>query len=179
MNIKFLSVSAAVAAVSLVHAQGVQVGPRVGAFLPQSAVVRDAFGSAIPDFGFGRTRTGVSRGGSLRNDINVINANRNGNRLFLVPANLMLEVPLTMDENADGLQPYVRVGGGVAYMDYALTVNGNRVAAKTFGLTGSAELGVVFAKRWNLFGRYNYFQQRSGIDFSGITVGLSFSIVQF
>jgi hypothetical protein len=121
----------------------------------------------------------VARGGSLRTEFNVLNANKNGNRLFLLPFNLMAEVPLTADENRDSLQPYFRVGGGVAYYDYAINMTGARNSAKTFGLTGSAELGIVVAQRLNLFGRYNYFQRRGGFDFSGVTVGLSYSLLKF
>jgi len=84
-----------------------------------------------------------------------------------------------MDENRDGVQTYLRFGAGVAYYDYALTVNGQRNAAKTFGLTGGVELGIVVSSRLNLFGRYNYFQERGGLDFSGITVGVSYSILRF
>jgi hypothetical protein len=58
-------------------------------------------------------------------------------------------------------------------------MTGARNSAKTFGLTGSAELGIVVAQRLNLFGRYNYFQRRGGFDFSGVTVGLSYSLLKF
>jgi hypothetical protein len=179
MNARLTLVGLSALAASSAFAQTAQIGPDFGIFFPTSRAVRDAFGDTIPDFGFGRTRTSVAGKPSLRTDFGVLTAQRNGNKLLILPFTLQTEFRLTQDENRGGFQPYARLGAGAAYYDYAITTTGGRNAAKTFGLTSSAELGVVFAQRWNLYGKYQYFQRRGGFDFSGVTVGVSLSLLNF
>ncbi|MDX2065946.1 MAG: outer membrane beta-barrel protein [Fimbriimonadaceae bacterium] len=176
MKMKLFALIALVPLVVIAHAQDNGFGPRIGLFLPTDSKVRDAFGSNFLNFGFGRARNGVRA--STRTDFSVINADRNGNRLFLVPVTLVREYRLMGDMDS-ATQVYGRLGAGLAYMDYALTSNGTRIADKRLGVNGNAEIGLLLTKRINVFARYDLFNRQEGINFSGFTVGLSYTISRF
>jgi hypothetical protein len=176
MKMKQLALFALLTTAVIAHAQENGLGPRIGVFLPSDSKVRDAFGSNFLNIGFGRARNGVRT--NTRTDISVINADRNGNRLFLVPVTLVREYRLMGDMDSP-TQVYGRLGAGLAYMDYALTSNGNRIADKRIGVNGNAELGLLLTRRINVFARYDLFNRQEGINFSGLTVGFSYTITRF
>jgi hypothetical protein len=157
-------------------AQIPNVGATVGLYFPTSSEMRDAFGNSILRFGFGdaaRSKTGNIKFGTA---FDIITANKNGNRLLLVPVTFEAEQQLTLNPAAT-TRPYVKAFAGIAYMDYGITMGGTRYDDKLIRTTIGAELGIVFAERFRLSARYNAFPKASGFDFSGMSVNLTFNLM--
>lgn len=150
------------------------IGPRLEWYYFSDSRLRNTFGSPVFNVGLGAA-SAVSSG------LDVISASRNGSKLFLVPLTFSVKKDLGGDKFAEvPYQPYVRLAAGVAYYDIAVTVApGDRRSEKTFGLTGAAELGINVTERLNVYARYNFFQKRAGLDFSGFNFGISYAFFRF
>jgi len=160
------------------------IGLEIGAYFPTSRVVRDAFGDPILDFGIGGAGTVRPIPGRVRFSPNLVTARKDGNVLFLVGLNAVVDYPLggndPYSDSDDAFRPYIRAFGGPAYMDYALDVSATeRKARKTIGLNAGIELGAQISERWNVHARYNYFSEQDGLDFSGFSAGVSYLVYRF
>jgi hypothetical protein len=177
--IKIISKSAIVCAAFAIggaaSAQSFNTGFSAGIYLPTNGTIRDAFGSQIMRFGFanvGSQRTGNFKIGT---ELDIISANRNGNRLFIVPFTLGAEQQLSGDQNATA-RSYIKPFAGLAYMDYGVTVGATRNESKVLRFTYGAEFGVVVSDHLRLAARYNVFPKTGGFDFSGLNLSATFSI---
>lgn len=148
-------------------------GVSAGLYLPSDGAVRNAFGSSIFRFGFGQV--GSQRTGNFKigTELDFITANKNGNRLFIVPFTLTAEQQLAF---SGGTRPYIKPFAGLAYMDYSVGIPGGRSESKVIRFTYGVEGGVVVSDHLRLSARYNVFPKTGGFDFSGLTVMATFSL---
>jgi hypothetical protein len=148
------------------------LGASVGVFMPSSRTIRDAFGSQVLRFGFGGVGRQSTGNFKLGTELDIISANKNGNRLFILPFTFAAEQQLAM---AGAVRPYVKPFAGLAYIDYGISTPSGRRDSKIVRVTYGAEVGVVLSEKLRLSARYNVFQN-SGFDFSGLTLSATFSI---
>lgn len=175
-------------AVASAQDKGVSVGPTVGGYFFTNKLLRDGFGYPVISYGFSPVPTGRPAEHKIQPDINIISASKNGNKLFLLPVTAAYELQLIQKSNGidrvygdkPSIIPFVRLLAGPAYYDYALTDSvGVRRSGKTVGITAGAVVGVAFSQRLTLSGGYNYFSKVDGLDFSGFSVNLTYSIARF
>jgi outer membrane autotransporter protein len=157
-------------------AQIPNLGATAGLYFPVSREMRDAFGNSIFRFGFGQAAQSKTGNLKIGTSFDIITANHDGNRLFMLPVTLEVEQQLTMNPGAT-TKPYAKAFIGAAFIDYGITQNGNRFSSQVIRPTLGAELGLVFAERLRLAARYNAFQKTGGFDFSGVSVSLTFNLM--
>ena len=149
-----------------------RLGASVNGYFFADHRLRDAFGNPALTYGADLSEVAAPKGDKLAFAYDVVSANRNDSRLFIVPLTVGY-VKLLADRSAD-LIPYFRIAGGGAYYDVAVHDGGFDRSFKTFGGVGLAEAGVVFGKRIALKAKYFLFQNR-GVPLSGLEVGLTYS----
>jgi hypothetical protein len=166
-------VAGALSATSAAQLPG--LGASVGLYMPVDSDVRDAFGSSILRFGFGqdaRTRTGNLLIGT---SLDIVTANKHGNRLFLAPFTVSAEQALTLDRNAS-MKPYIKGFLGAAYIDFSIERNGSHYDDKVLRAVYGAEFGVVMSDRLRLSARYTAYPKTGRFDFSVLTLSATFSL---
>ncbi len=164
---------AALAFAGAANAQNpLDIGASVGVFMPSSRVMRDAFGSQVLRFGLGSVGRQSTGNFKIGTEMDIISANKNGNRLFIVPFTFNAEQQLA---TSGALRPYIKPFAGLAYIDYGINTFGGRQDNKLIRLTYGAEAGIVLSEKLRLSARYNIFQN-SGLDFSGLTLSATFSL---
>lgn len=152
------------------------LGVQGGLFIPTDGEIRDAFGSSLLSFGLGATSRQEFKQRSLRWDWNVISADKNGNRVFILTPSVGFVFPLG---DATGVtRPYWAVRGGVAYMDYSVDTGDERVSGSGIVFNGNAELGVSVSDRLNLSLRYDLFGERDGLNFNGLSLNLTYGFLR-
>ncbi|RYG32883.1 hypothetical protein EON81_19570 [bacterium] len=166
----------------------VSVGPTVGAYFPTQKFVRDAFGNPVLSYGFSPVQTGRPAQNKFQPDLNIISASKNGNKLFLLPITAAFELRLIKEVTGINagfnqqvpLIPFLRFTAGPAYYDYAITTApGERRARKGIGFTAGAEIGISLNNRLTITAGYNWFTKSDGLDFSGVSANLTYSLVRF
>jgi hypothetical protein len=151
-------------------------GPSISVYYPTGRILKDAFSSRILSFGFGPVDAVSATKGRFRTGINLITANQSGNKLLLVPLSAIYERDLNPNESLT--RPYVRLGAGVTYYDYSFRSGGNRYSNKAVGGSGFAELGLNISGRLNIYGKYNAFTQKDGVNFNGWSLGISYGVLK-
>ncbi|MEZ0326848.1 MAG: hypothetical protein ACAH95_13190 [Fimbriimonas sp.] len=148
------------------------LGASVGIFMPSSGTIRNAFGSQILKFGFGGV--GQQSTGNLKigTEFDIMSANKNGNRLLIMPFVFTGEQQLAME---GAVRPYIKPFAGLAYIDYGINVPGGRKESKVIRVTYGLEGGIVLSQKLRLSARYSMFQN-SGFDFNGLTLSATFSL---
>ncbi len=173
--IKWISVSLlAVLGVSAVNAQNTIYGLKVGAgfFFPTDSFTKDIFGDTWTRLSFSPTRIQTDRQTRLDFDMQVLSRNSNSNRLFIISPSLGIRSAL----NSDGqFKPYVAARAGIGYADYRiLGTSSNGILLNT-----NFELGAVVGDRFRIFGRYDLFSKRDGLDFSGFSINAELAVFTF
>jgi len=161
---------------SFAHAQQntqLNYGVTVGEYLPSSKAIRDAFGSSVLSYGIGAVGTARPSTGSITPDFNIVNANSNGNKLFIGTYTMGYEYNLA--SNGSAFLPYGRGFAGLSYFDFGIDVPGRRESLKRLGYTYGAEVGVVVNKRIRLAARYNVYSKENMFDFNGLTFSLTYA----
>lgn len=145
-------------------------------FFPTQGRLKDAFDDQIVFAGLSFAQNNLDYNWRVRPDFGVFNANRNGNRLLIVP--VTASVSRIFAQPGDSFQPYVKLEGGIAYTDYAITdratairTSGNKVLP-----TGGAEVGLILSQRVRVFASYHTYGKADGWDFSGFQIGAVFSL---
>lgn len=169
--------TATVAAPALAQ-DGPNFGVQVGLYLPTNDRIRDAFGDSVFNFGIGPVNGRRPGQGSVTPELNILNANRNGNRLFIGTLTYGYEQHFGVSDNASTL-PYARIFAGGSYFDYGVGIGAARQSGRRFGLTGGAEIGVILNQRLRLSARYNTFSRQDGLNFDGITLSATFAVARF
>lgn len=150
------------------------LGVGAGLFIPFDRDVRDAFDGRLlnigPAFLGGRPREG-----RVRPTFSFLTARRNGNTLFAVPLTLSFETQFR--QTGRSAVPFLRLDGGVAYIDYALTVDGNRLSGKVFRPTAGLEFGYLINRRLQLSAGVQGFGSAEGLDFSGVSFRLAYGLL--
>lgn len=168
LSVAFLAVPA--------HAQnrgGLDLGVSAGIYMPSSKPIRDAFGNSVLNFGIGPVNGNRPGEGSLSPELSFLAAERNGNRLFLGTFTYGYELHFGVDDNAGAL-PYARVFGGATYFDY----NIGGTSSRRLGWTTGAEVGVVLQKRLRVAARYNTYSRQQGLNFDGVTLVATLSLLR-
>jgi len=173
--IKWIPVSLlAILSVSAVNAQNTIYGLKIGAgfFFPSDSFTKDAFGDTWTRLSFSPTRLQTDRRTRLDFDMQVLSRNSNANRLFIISPSVGIRSALKSDGQ---FSPYAAARVGVGYADYRI-----------FGTSSSGvlfntnfELGAVVGNRFRVFGRYDAFSKRQGLDFSGFSINAELAVFTF
>ncbi|MBX3118645.1 MAG: outer membrane beta-barrel protein [Fimbriimonadaceae bacterium] len=150
---------------------------QAGAYFFTSSELRDRFGDPLPSIGIQPFTAKIGRDWQVIGDIKFLTASRDGSRLFVVPVSASVSKKFA-DPDARVI-PIVRVGAGPAYYDYSIMRTSGRVKDRTFGWNTNAGIDFVFDKRWALSFRYDQYSKTDGLDFSGMTVAITFGLVRF
>ena len=155
------------------QASNVQLGASVNAYFFSDSKLRNAFGN--PSLTYGANLTAINRpsANKLTFAYDIIVADRDGSRLFVLPLTVGYEKQFA--ERDASVLPYFRLEGGVAYYDIALHNGGNDISFKSYGAVGGAEVGLVFSKTVALKAKYYLFQSREGLTNSGFELGLVYN----
>ena len=153
------------------------IGVSVGIYTPTSSQVRHDLGNQAIQFGLGGASTKRPAEGSITPQYNLIIANGNGNKLFVLPFTYGYEYHFGTDTSSKFL-PYVRPFAGVAYYDYSITdlSSGEHDSAKAFGATYGIEGGILLSNKIKVSAAYNYFTPSSGLSFSGWSLSATYSL---
>jgi|APCry1669188879_1035177.scaffolds.fasta_scaffold134656_1 hypothetical protein len=151
-------------------------GPSVSLYYPIGSTLKNAFSSQILSFGFGPVDAVSSSQGRFRTGVNFITASDHGNKMLLIPLSGIYERDFNPNESST--HPYGRIGAGVTYYDYSFRSGLKKYSNKALGASGFAELGVNISGRLNIYGRYNVFDQKDGVNFNGWSVGISYGILK-
>lgn len=168
----------ALAAVATAQSKTARLGASVNAYFFSNSRVSDAFGEPALTYGVNLASLNRPQENKPSFAYNIISANRNDSKLFLLPFTVGYEKQFA-DRNAAKLLPYARIEAGVAYYDVAIHNGGYDKSFKTGGAVGAAEIGLVFNKSVAVKARYNVFQERSGVNLSGAEFGLTYSFGGF
>jgi hypothetical protein len=163
-------------------------GIKVGFFMPSNGETRDMFGSTV--FAFGISMDDFSRQPDkwrLTADIDFITGRHDPDDNDLFPENKFFALPLTASigrvfgADSSKMRPYVRIGAGVAYMDYSVTrpSTGERFSAKRGVPTANAEAGIFISDRIRVAARYDWFAKVDEFDFSGLQLTATFNLIRF
>ncbi len=167
----------AVPAISSAQSEDLSLGPSVGLFFPMDEKLRDALGSSWFSIGLGGVKTGEYRERQLGFNYNIISKSQSGNKVFILAGSYGLVQPLA---GADAsTRPYFAIRGGLAYMDYALDVDNDRLSGKKIGINANAELGIILSDRLTLAARYDIFSAQDGLSFNGLSLSLKYGLVRF
>jgi len=171
---------AALAVVSCALAQSSNqtgIGVSIGVFEPTSAQVKNDLGSQFLSFGLGGAAKGRPSEGAITPEYNLIFANGNGNKLFILPFTYGYEYHFGSDDTAKIL-PYVRPFAGLAYFDYSITdlASGEHSSAKQLGGTYGLEAGILIGHKIKLSASYNYFTNAGGFSFNGLSLSATYSL---
>jgi len=151
-------------------------GPSIDIYYPIGSTLKNAFSSQILSFGFGPVDAVSSSKGRFRTGINFITASDHGNKMLLVPFSAIYERDFNPNESTT--HPYARLGAGVTYYDYSFRSGLKKYSNKALGASGFAELGINISGRLNLYGRFNAFNQKDGVNFNGWSLGISYGILK-
>jgi len=152
-------------------------GGSVGFYMPTNSKIKDAFGSSVINYGIGPVGNKRPSSGSVTPSLEILNANKNGNKLFIGTFTYGYEKHLAAD-NAVTI-PYIRVFGGLSYFDYGIDQIGGRQSAKKVGYTTGAEVGLVLANRVRVAARYNFYTKQDDFDFNGLSLTATYALFKF
>ncbi|GEM_PF-6084367 len=168
----------ALAPLALAQNQQARLGVSVNAYFFSDKNVRDALGDPAITYGVNLSALNRPQANRLSFAYNIISASKDDSTLFLLPFTVGYERQFA-DRRTARLLPYARVEAGGAYYDVALHNGDYDKSFKTFGVVGAAEIGMVFNRNFALRGRYNLFQERSGVKLSGFEVGVTYNFGGF
>ena len=162
----------AVTANAQTQSLGISIGGTYGYLLPQDDAMKSAFGSSIARIGFTPVSQGQRQKGIFP-DIEVISASANGNRMFLLPITYGYQQNLS-EEGV--FRPYFRIFGGLAYMDYDVTIAGANNTGRKFITTYGVELGATLTDKIRISARYNGFAKTDGLNFNNIELTATYTL---
>jgi len=152
-------------------------GGSVGFYLPTSSTIPDAFGSTVINYGIGPVGNKRPSSGSVTPSLELLSANKNGNKLFIGTFTYGYEKHLADDRSMT--IPYIRVFGGLSYFDFGIDTTSGRESAKKVGYTTGAEVGLVLANRVRLAARYNFYTKENDFDFNGVSLSATYALFKF
>jgi hypothetical protein len=160
-------------------ADQLMLGINAGWYLPTGSIIKRALGAQIFTIGLTPIPTTRPSSGSVTPSFNIIGADKDGSNFLLVPVTLGYEYHFTNDDTATTV-PYARIEGGFSYYKYSINEGGpsNVDGNGRFGYVGDAELGLSLNKTIRLNAKYYLFEKESGIDFSGLQLGVTFGLIR-
>lgn len=172
--IKFVSVAffaGLLSSVALAETFGLGVGG--GAYFPSSSLLKGAFGDQWTSIGFSPSSSRSATGGRTDFDIQVLSKSSGGNRLFVFAPTFGYSQGFGNDRK--GVVPYFAARIGPAYADYRIY----SVTHRDTLINTNFELGATVGERFRLYGRYDGFTKRNGVDFSGFSVNAQWLFASF
>ncbi|MCC6404304.1 MAG: outer membrane beta-barrel protein [Fimbriimonadaceae bacterium] len=158
------------------------LGPSAGIYMPSSSTLRDALGDSWISFGIGVTN-GAQIKRKMGMDWNFVSQNSRGNRVLIITPSFGIMMPFQQQQvmGPVGAQFYGAARAGVSYIDYGITRPGSLVrdSARRFTLDGNVELGAGLGQMWKAYIRYDLMQKVDDFDFSGLSLGVSYSLFKF
>ena len=154
-----------------------KLGVSVNAYYITESKLRDVFGNPAVTYGLNLSAINRPQANKLSYAYNPIAARKGNSNFFLLPVTVGYELQFA-DRQASTL-PYVRAEAGYAYYDVAIHDNGWNQSFKAGGFVGAVEAGMVFNKSIALKARYNLFQERFGVNLSGIELGVVYNFASF
>lgn len=177
LNRCFAVLAVAAALSPIAAAQTRYAGPEVGLYFPSDSVLKDALGNQWISFGVTTMRQGTMQSQGIGTNWNVTSNSKNGNKVFMGSYTLGITKPF--GDVGSQARPYFALRGGLSYIDYALTTNGNRISGKRLGYDANAEVGIMFGDRLTLSARYDVFSKHDGLKFDGLTLNLKYGLAKF
>ncbi len=152
-------------------------GLQGGAYFFRSAELQDRFGNPLASIGIQPFTAKIGRDWQVIGDVHFLTASRNGNRLLAIP--LTASVSKKLGNPNDRVLPVLRFGIGPSYYDYSIERTSGRVKDRTWGWNSNIGLDFVFDKRMALSFRYDQYSKTDDLDFSGLTISLTFGLIKF
>lgn len=151
----------------------------VGVYIPISREMRDAFEDGLIRLGLRPYRLREPSKWRPTTDITIVSASRKGNRMFLLP--VALGFTRSFGDSEGRNLAFVSLGAGPAFYDYAITRPSNltRYSTQKVGASGFVEAGVQLQNRLTLSGRYQWFSESHGFDFSGVSASVAFVVARW
>lgn len=172
--IKFVTLAAlAGALISLGSAQSSGLSLGAGIYYPSNSIVKAAFGDQWIRYSFSPGNSSSATGSRLDYDVQVLSRTSSGNRVFIFAPTIGYSQGFGTDRK--GTVPYIAARIGPAYADYRISGNTRR----EFNLNSNFELGATVGDRFRVFGRYDYFSKRNGVDFSGFSINAQWLFASF
>ncbi len=135
-----------------------------GAFFPGSAATRDTFGDSWSRISLSLFQPTKSEKWMFNPEVGSYRLSGSTSaQLWPVTAGFVRGL-----NKSNKVQPYVTLRAGPYFG--SLSDNATGLSASNVGLNSNAALGVVFARRFYLEGRYDYFSPMAGFNFSGFSV---------
>lgn len=167
----------AIASAAMGQAQSAQVGASVNAYFLTQKKMRDVFGDPALTYGLNLSSLTRPQANKPTFAYNPIAASKGDSRFFLLPVTIGYE--LQFADRGSNMVPYLRGEGGYAYYDVAIHDNGIDQSFKAGGFVAAVEAGIVMNKSIGLKARYNLFQDRFGVNLSGLELGLVYNFASF
>lgn len=167
----------ALASAGMAQSQSASAGVSVNAYYITQSKLKDVFGN--PAITYGLNLSGLTRPQANKPTFayNPITASKDSSRFFLLPVTIGYETQFA-DRGAN-VVPYIREEVGYAYYDVAIHNNGIDESFKAGGYVAAVEAGLVLNKSIGLKARYNLFQDRFGINLSGLELGVVYNFASF
>ncbi len=144
-----------------------------GFYFPSSSLLRDAFGDSWTRISFSPGSSRSASGSRLDFDVQVISRDSNSNRLFIIAPTIGYSQSL--GNNQKGFVPYVAARVGPAFADYRIS----SISRRETLLNTNFEVGATLGDRFRVFGRYDAFGKRNGVDFSGFSINAEWLFASF
>lgn len=180
MRTKIILASGLAALSAMAGAQQTSVAATLGVYYPSINQIRNLIGSQFLTYGVSLWG-GNSTNNGISPELDVIEGSGNGNNFLLVPFTYGYEKDftssLTTGTRRTGVSfvPYVRAGLGVCYFDYNIS-NGYDYNTQRLGGTANVEAGLKISNTAKIFVKYNWFTPEQEFNFSGIEIGIVYSL---
>ena len=171
--LSLLAVSGAVLAAEQNQDRRKWWGVSFGVFLPNSGEIQDRFDDVFFRVGISPFEDRISDRWKFAYDLNVMYANKNGNRLLVVP--LTFGFTRSFGDPEARSVPFVQFGVGPAYFDYSIARGEDRIKSSRIGGTANVEAGILFDKRFAITGRADFYTKTDDFDFSGISFTVAYA----
>ena len=149
-----------------------QISGSAGTYMPKDATVKSIFGSSSFAWGFGLGTASRANRAGLGFDMSGISLSASNNRFFSIGATYGYEV---QSGKGSATMTYARVGTGIGYFDYDLTVGLSNLTGHVAKQYSLAEAGIVLSNRVTVSAQYMLMPKLSGLDFSGLRLSAMYS----
>ena len=158
--------------VTLSSAAFAQISVSAGTYMPRDATIKSIFGSSSFAWGFGLGKANRAQRGGLGFDLSGVSLSASNNRFFSIGATYGYEV---QSGKGTATMTYARVGTGIGYYDYNMTVGINNLTGHTAKQFSCAEAGIVLSNKVSISAQYMLMPKLSGLDFSGLRLSAMYS----
>jgi hypothetical protein len=140
-------------------------GVDIGVFFPTDSAVRSVYGSTWVRVGLSPLSFQHPEKWSFCFDIGILNRNKTNDDVLLIP--VTVGFTRAFGQNVEA-RPYVAIRAGIYYVD----VNSAAFAVDDtgYGFNANAAVGMTFNDKFYIEGRYDFYNDFQGIDFSGFSV---------